>query len=364
MKKIAILTLPLSDNYGGMLQAVALYGFLAGKGYSVVFLKNQIFRKMWKLLIWLFLERIPFQKFKRARCLYIKKIYHGGFLKKHLPNQTVSLYRHKDFVDVIERGKFDAVIVGSDQVWRWDYIWDGYNRYFLDFVGDVRVRKIAYAASFGNSHWQMPALNDRIAKLLARFHAVSTRESDGVKVCCELGRSDCRNVLDPTLLVDSSFYENLLAPIKTYTGKKNLLTYILDESSDKSVFVKNFHETLGDDFAVRIIGLCSDLTVPEWVSEFRYADFVITDSFHGMVFSIIFKKQFLVIANRERGLSRFTSLLSLLGLEDRLISEDCLDFDAIDSFVREEINYSVVDAKIGLLREQSSDFLLRSIESA
>lgn len=363
MKKVGILTLPLNDNYGGMLQAVALYGFLSHQGYEVVFLKNEYFKKKWKTLVWSAIARIPFQNLKGVRYAHRKKVFHDSFLKANIPNRTRALSSTDDFQKVATQEQFDAVIVGSDQVWRWDYILDGFERYFLNFIDGKKTRKIAYAASFGKPHWQAPEKANIVSKLLSDFHSISTRESDAVEICQSLGGKNCKQVIDPTLLVGKSFYDKFLVKSDSISRKKTLLTYVLDEQKEKLEFIRQINQNLGLDYETRSLVVQEYLTVSDWVSAFHEADFVITDSFHGMVFSLLFNKQFIVIGNSNRGVSRFTSLLQQLELNDRLIDENNLSVDLAYESVNKKIDYMEINSKLEALREDSSNFLINAINA-
>lgn len=361
-KKVGILTLPLNENFGGILQTVALYGFLTEQGFEVVHLRNEYFRSQWRAVFRKLLERIPFQNMRGARYEYSKKKLHEVFLKKHLPNRTRTLSSVTDFKKIAQKEKFDAVIVGSDQVWRWDYIIDGYHRYFLDFVQGSKTRKIAYAASFGKPYWQAAEKKAEITELLSDFHAVSTRESDGIDICHQFGRQECQLVVDPTLLVGRIFYNDLLEKDVHSTSKKTLLTYVLDRQSKKLKFITHVHQKLGlGDVEAKSLGLQSKIRVSEWLTAFHNADYVITDSFHGMVFSILFNKQFIAIGNSNRGVSRFTSLLNQLGIVARMVDENRLTEEVANELVIHKINYEEIESKLQLLRASSASFLLKAL---
>jgi len=104
------------------------------------------------------------------------------------------------------------------------------------------------------------------------------------------------------------------------------------------------------------------LHAAEWVTAFHDADFVITDSFHGMVFSILFNKQFIVIGNSLRGVSRFTSLLQLLDISNRLVDENNLQIEMAHSLVSQVIDFQEVESKVQAMRSASSKFLIDAIE--
>lgn len=364
MKKIGLLTLPLKTNYGGTLQAFALYQFLKSQHFNVQIIQKNAFRSTWKRILVNVFERIPYQDFKGYRSNYINTKFHRSFIDRHLPEQTQVINNYYQLKKVTKDAGYDAVIVGSDQVWRMDYIDDGfYESYFLDFVDNPSTKKIAYAASFGKDHWQAPDKIEKITHLLSKFHAISTRESSGVKVCSETFSSPkCTQVLDPTLLLDRSFFEAVLEQPPA-SSKMKLLNYVLDGENYKDSILKDTAAALGEGYAVSSIynpgQKHQTYTTEQWLGHFATADFVITDSFHGMVFSIIFNKNFLVIANKERGLSRFTSLLKVLNLESRLI----IDGSAanIPNIISRIIDYSDVEIKLSALRDYSKKYLENSL---
>jgi hypothetical protein len=331
--KIGILTLPIAENYGGILQALALYRYLHSQGHDVVLIYKKSQQILWKEFIRKILLKIPFHNIRNIKTnnqlqieLETKKKLHKLFIEKEIFKISQDLYTKQDLENFVKKENFDAVIVGSDQVWRKTYIDDKYYKsYFLDFVDGSKIKKIAYAASFGKDHWEGKDDIKEISKLLADFTAVSTREKSGVDICKNsFGFDNAKHVLDPTMLMTKEFYKNEI--ISKYDTsrvfKGGLLTYVLDEENEKKEIINFVKENLKIDKVHHLKGFNISKTtysVPEWLASFANADFVVTDSFHGMVFSIIFEKDFIVIGNEDRGIDRFISLLSLLDLEDRLI---------------------------------------------
>lgn len=363
MKKIGILTLPLGDNYGGMLQAVTLYEFLSEQGYDVKFIYNTGYKSLLKRLIIKLFENIPFLDIRGFLYSHKKIMFHRDFLNKYLVKQTRSVSTYAEFKSITNKEKFDYIIVGSDQVWRWDYIKLNYKIYFLDFVDNIYSKKIAYAASFGSDNWGAPSKVNDIKKMLSSFSAVSTREKNGLAICSELGRLDCEFVIDPTLLINPIFYDRFI--VKTDSNQssspKMLLVYILDNTINKSNYVNEILQRLGKNYFIKEINLQSALTVPEWVNAFNSAEFIITDSYHGMIFSIIFNKEFYIFSNFSRGASRFTSLLETLDLQNRIIHDDkSFKFQLT---LDKKIEYTPVNEKVNHLRTKSSIFLKEAINS-
>ena len=266
--------------------------------------------------------------------------------------------------DYVLEKKFDVVIVGSDQVWRKQYINDQYyTSYFLDFVDSKKTKKIAYAASFGKDAWEGDDDIHVISQLLKDFTAISVREKSGISICKNrFNIENIEHVLDPTLLFNKDFYlSQIISKYDTSSIKSGgFVTYVLDEEEKKKniiEFVKektnlqNIHNLKGFKTSNKIY------SVPEWLFSFASADFIVTDSFHGMIFSIIFEKEFIVIGNKSRGLERFYSLLNLLGLKERLIIDD----NDLSEKAFNKINFADVNKILNLQKEHSLKFLSISI---
>ena len=266
---------------------------------------------------------------------------------------------------------FDAYIVGSDQVWRPIYSY-GISNYFLDFTVGKDVKRIAYSASFGTDQWEFTTEQTAVCSELAKqFDAISVREDSGVGLCRKYLNIDAVQMPDPTLLLDKNDYLEIIkndCPENSHSG--GIFTYILDDSEIKRSIVQKVSSKLKlNSFSVmpqaqfknvgrKGIEKCIYPPVAEWLQGFADADFVVTDSFHGTVFSIIFNKPFISIANGKRGTSRFTSLLKTFGLEDRLIYwdkdlKDCLLSD---------IDFAGINTVHKKKREEALKFLTNSLE--
>ena len=358
--KIGILTHPLTDNYGGILQAVALYGFLESKGHDVTILRRHRNRSTWRNAVIFLLERAPFQNIRMYKYFAKKAKKQKKFIDENLPNKTRIVHTTSELKKVTKRLKLDAVIVGSDQVWRMSSVDDGhFGNYFLDFISDIRIKKISYAASFGKDVWEAPEKTEQVKKLLSKFHAVSVRECSGIDICNDfLGVENCYCVLDPTLLVKKSFYDSFLIPTKR-TTKPEMFLYILDASSKNQEIISTACKLMGNIHRIKnALDIKQDiLTVPQWISAIKNADYVITDSFHGTIFCIIFHKQFISIGNKKRGLARFLSLTKSLGLENRVIESP----DQVEKVINCKIDYTNVESKISQLREHSENFLIKAL---
>ncbi len=343
--KIGILTMHNSPNFGAVLQCFALCKTLKNIGHSPMLID--------RIQDGLVIPKLSLKK----KINHILKPYPFIFFRnKYLKPTTERINNSKDMA-LLEKYNFDAIIVGSDQVWRKEYSQVGYN-YFLDFA-DNKVRKIAYAASFGKKEWTCDSdTTDKIRNLVARFTAVSLRKESGITICKDiLGYSETTFVLDPTLLLTKSEYKKYL-PI---TDKKNnqIVTYILDETEKTRFLVDSVNKKVS--LPINDLFVNRNLQISEWASNIANAEYVLTDSYHGMIFSIIFNKQFIVLGNKDRGLDRFVSLLRLLDLENRLLIDDISE-SKIDFLLNDIIEYQTVNKIIETKRIASIEFLKNSLD--
>lgn len=342
--KVGILTLPHGGvNYGWALQRWALYKAIEKLGHQPV-----IIDRRWNPTETGFLRNIK-------RWFFYNVICHryGEFIDKEMPSHTELVRSTKSCAEVSK--DFDAIIVGSDQVWRIENTRYADMDFFLPFADDKKQIILSYAASFGTDIWSGTKEETEIAnKLLDRFKAVSVREDSGVSLCNEIFGKSAYHVLDPTLLLDKNDYNQLLSQPNP---RHELVSYILDMNEEKRKLLKN----IATDKGLKIVNLYREsiysyhISVYTWLEKMRDAEYVIVDSFHGMVFSILFEKQFVVLANKKRGLTRFTSLLKQVGLEEHLTTS--FNPEIIKSILEIPIDYASVMKKIEMSRDESLDFL-------
>ncbi|TNE67221.1 MAG: polysaccharide pyruvyl transferase family protein [Rhodobacteraceae bacterium] len=359
-QRVGLLTLPLNDNYGGMLQIVALYNVLQREGWEPVLFRSAPRRSLLQRALAALLRSIPAQNVRGLREREMNRRTHAPFLKRYLPETTALLRSSARLSQEVERRRLAAFVVGSDQVWRPDYARYGGNplTYFLDFVGD-EVAKISYAASFGRSQWRDHELTDQVSDLLARFEQVTVREETGERICDEtFGREDAQLVLDPTLLMPAEFYQGMMPAAPSEVAPR-VTKYVLDTTPVLEDLETQALARLGPQAVTReiLLGKAGHrVTVGEWLRAFHDADFIITDSFHGMAFSILFQKQFAVLINNGRGADRFHSLASQLGLEDRLIPSQ-----GPAHLPKEPIDYGSVNTRLDTSRAASMALLRQGL---
>ncbi len=315
--RVAIVTQPLISNYGGLLQNWALQTVLRREypGVDVVTFDQVDSIAPLYLRIGSAIKRM-LKMHSNAECPLSK---FNCFRNKHII-ATAKAKSSRDFKKLDRRYVPDAYIVGSDQVWR-PIMVHNLKANFLSFT--KCSKKIAYAASFGVDAWEFSTRQTRrCRKLLRDFTAISVRETDGVSLCDKyLDRKAC-HVLDPTLLLGADDYASLISDSRKGT-EDYVFTYILDSDSRKQSFVSSFIGVLPERNAAHdAVGNMppESLSVEEWLTGVKDASMVICDSFHGVAFSIIFNKEFYVFGNSHRGNSRLNSLLSLFGLNERMVS--------------------------------------------
>ncbi|MAP55559.1 polysaccharide pyruvyl transferase family protein [Altibacter sp.] len=360
--------MPLGTNYGGILQAMALMEFLKAQGYDPLLLDRRYPSSIGLRLLKTALERTAFFDYKGVGARKKAALAIERFLKEFIPQRTRPIYTEAQLQRVVDKVLLHAVIVGSDQVWRMEYMQTIWRNAFLNFIDDPSVRKIAYAASFGTAQWEHPQHSKEITKLLGSFSAVSVRESSGIRMCSENFKcSTATHVLDPTMLVDETYYFQFFDRDTEVTPNKGIFTYVLDDENDWVTLLSKVEKERKES-VYRMRGYTANRekdagvlkpTPGEWLKHLYNANFVITDSYHGMLFSIIFKKQFIAIANKKRGAERFISLLKELGLEERLVKSPA-DIDS--GICARAIDYATVDTKLATWREASKDFLLHSLD--
>lgn len=378
-KKIGILTQPLKQNYGGLLQAYVLQTVLKRMGYTPIIIDRHKVSPKWRRLA-SHIKTLLLKGVGRGRSFTYWPSQHEEslmahhtdyFINKYIQPKSKRLYTNKELLDYVAQQKMDAFVVGSDQVWRPRYS-PHLPTYFLDFLEDNKeVKKIAYAASFGVDAWEFSKSETRMAKRLAPlFDAISVREDSGVSLCKEYLKVDAQHVLDPTLLLAKEDYIALFEAEKEPRSEGDLFTYILDATAEKSEMIAQIANELSlTPFAVQAKTNqrsrknykhhIDDLIVPpvtKWLRAFYDAKFVVTDSFHGCVFSILFNKPFIAIGNHDRGLARFNSLLSSFGLANRLFFGDstCSDMKQV---VKSKIDWDSVNSNLTNKKEYSLSFI-------
>lgn len=359
--KIGLLSPHYAYNYGAVLQAFALKHYLRSIGHDTVIINR---RPAYQCAIPSLLGRMA-----RKVEEFAKRSSFGKFEKQFLQPQTRPIILQSDWNNFSEY-KFDAVIVGSDQVWRDNYVFNSFGfNLFLDFVEDG-VKRIAYAPSLGKESWEASDdVTDKVKLLLNKFNAISVREITSIPILKNKFGVDSQLVVDPSMLLTADEYQNKFCiPEKR---DQYIAAYILD---DNKMFNKNLNRLSHDaGMPVHKIGVKSPNSsirvmlnrfrpmpsVTKWVENIANSNGVVTNSFHGMMFSIIFRKQFVVVMNNKRGAARFLSLLKMFGLGDRLIDESNSNYY---SLLSTPIDFESIEDNINHWRNISIEFLCNNLK--
>ena len=374
--RIGIYTQPLRYNYGCLLQAWALQTVLRRMGHDVVTFDPCPYLSLPR-------TKMPFVYAKRA----IKKIYGQNVTirreEKFNREHDLKIQNLKSFIDAniqkaeftkvtdIKEGDFDVLMAGSDQVWRPKYN-RSYGRTienaFFDFAQQWKhVKRIAYAASFGTDDWEFTnEQTTRCSELAKLFSAISVREQSGIALCKERLGVTATHVLDPTMLLDRKNYEELIAQCPdTHSPSGNLLCYILDETEQTTNIINHIAKEKGlTPFRAnsKVTDKNADISekiqspVEQWLRNFKDAELVVTDSFHACVFSIIFGKPFVVIGNKNRGISRYESLFAMLSMDVHPIF-------SVEDVISMNTNYDEVYYQLDKQRNKSICYLEQSLDT-
>tara|TARA_R110001599_G_scaffold262231_1_gene462692 strand:+ start:5715 stop:6854 length:1140 start_codon:yes stop_codon:yes gene_type:complete len=371
--KIAILTQPLGHNYGGLLQAYALQTYVKELGFDVETVDRRVsdpgfgltFKRYIFNVVKLSLGRIKSIPTERRRAHVLKGLAAFRDSKLAMSPSITSEQKIRDYFRIEE---FHAVVVGSDQVWRPRYSPSILN-FYLDFLGDTKrpIKRVAFAASFGVDHWEYTdELTDRCKELAQQFDAVSVRENSAVDFCRDKLGVAAKWVVDPTLLLEASDYKQLMGDRGVNENNRYVLSYILDTAPEKKLIGDAVAEVLAEnvfsikpEFSIgqvcaKDIDKCTLPSVESWLRGFHDASFVVTDSFHGTVFAILFNKPFIAVGNSARGTARFESLLSQFGLIERLVANRS---EVTSELIHAAIDWPSVNATRRVLTAEAQEFL-------
>lgn len=364
---IALIIFRLGPSHGSILQTYALAETLKRLGHKVKIIDRQATVSMLEVTK----RGIYLLKSKICRTYKGPTFFWGTrpaaimrnlepFIKTYL-HDCITVHNEDELTWHIENKGYNAFVVGSDQTWRPKYVSNIYY-YFLSFLGDKKVKRIAYAPSFGSDKWEYsPEQEKRCKELVKKFDAVSVREKDALSLCKEHFEIDAQWVLDPTMLLTINDYEKL---IPSHKPNIHTLAYSILDNSRSKLDIVNTIANLKKLSPYRINAkdenvnaALKDRVCPSiqfWLSGIRDSSFVVADSFHATVFAIIFNKPFVAIANKERGLSRFCSLLESYNLGERLVVDVK---DITEELLNTDINWDYVNKKMCEYRNNSLDYL-------
>lgn len=377
--KIGIITLPFNANYGGILQAYALQSVLRKMGHDAVTINRLTRGVPFHMKMLSILRRLGLKLLGKSNVVVrnwptsgeesILNQHTNRFINENI--RSTHVFKSENDFKTLGKYGFEAFVVGSDQVWRPKYSPDLKN-HFLGFITDSeKVKRVSYAASFGVDNWEFNDTQTADCSILAKkFDAISVREDTAVKLCNEKLGVDAIQVIDPTLLISKEEYVSLVEKDGIAKCEGTLLVYVLDNTESKQKMI----DKIGEELKLKQVSIMPEMLFREggpqnlkkcifppvtaWIRGFMDAEYVVTDSFHGTVFSIIFNKPFLAIGNKKRGITRFSSLVNMFGLNDRLIlSEVELKLDRLKT----PIDFGNVNKILKQKQQQATEFLEKNL---
>jgi len=349
LEKIALLTFHNKNNFGAVLQTYATIRHLQKSNYNVTLI--DLIRKPNNWLVSIIYERLVNYNFWRFRDEHFR----------HCITERI----YTDDIDKLRlvSKEFDSFIIGSDQVWRKEFTRKFGYLFFLDFIENKN--KISYASSFGLSVWNDDlARTQKIEELLKDFDAISVRESSGINICKDSFNVDALKVVDPTLLIPLEDYVELASKSKIKSQSNYIAKFLLDKYSPEQT-------TILSELFLRMGKKTKDLSIPRvsvknvslemfpnsiehWLKSLRDSDYIVTESFHCVIFALIFRKNFICILNDVRGTARIESILNQVDLSHLMIRLNSsvsvsdmehklrlnIDYDKVWSILDKEIRFS------------------------
>jgi len=364
MKQIGIVGFFSSDNYGAILQAVALQRKIEEIGYQATYLNYFPPAPVGRL------KKLTSALYYYVRLLFgysRRKQRTDAFRKKFLET-TRRLATYEDASRVAN--DFDLFIAGSDQIWnpRWLEVSHGY--YLLNFVGNKP--RFSYASSFGVEN--IPEKYRSVYKdALEKFLFISIREGSGVRILENMGIRGAKNVLDPTFLLSREEWSTFFAP-EPLIKEPYILCHVMygDNKGARHItrIARKMREKMKRYYRIVIVGdkehkrlipgyqVIYDAGPSEYLNLVTHAEYIITNSYHGTCFAINFNRRFFSVLNRNNPFNiRITDLLTMLDLENRVLFTD----QHTDDFPLNDIEYERVNAILEPLRKESILFLKNSL---
>ena len=354
--RVAIITYTRTKNYGGILQAYGLYSYLceiitvftnSATRLSKIWGCNNLTKKLWQKLRYPVIKAgyKPFLDFLNDRAKFTAPYYSMEELVENPPQA-------------------DVYITGSDQVWNSSFL-PGEKVDEPFYLGFTKGKKISYASSFGKT--SIPDKNiEEVSSYLKQYMHLSVREESGREI---LGKLDLESevVVDPTMLCDFTVWDKLTVKVPEndyvllYQVRHNAQIYEMACSTAQKMGKQLITLSMNPQDKKKIRqGLIMTPTIPEWLSYIKSADYVITDSFHAGVFSILFHKKFLVNSGVRKGMSsRIQTLLKMTDLRDRELNDFSVDM-AMHT-LEKEIDWVKSDEMLKNKRNYSRGWLERSI---
>ena len=365
--KIGIVTF-YDDNFGTCLQAFGLLTTITGMHHEAEIIKytrsvkNGLNKSRTKRLIKKLVKFKPKDILKYLvsyNFIKNRKSAYSLFRQNHLKFSKIQLFRGDDMLDIA--GKYDKFVCGSDMIFSEEFHED-WSFLYLGFA--PKSKTIAYAPSFGKNEI-CDEFKGECCNFLMNINHLSCREVAGVSLIKKITGRDIPQVLDPTLLIDRSRWDNLIGTNKRIIEEPYTLTYVFGGvTGGREEFFNDFSKAINCRHVILPMNQKQERKeklIPigpiEFVHLFRDAEYIITDTFHGMIFSIIMNKPFLVLEREDKGhwakySDRMTSTLEKLDLQKHYVNSSFRDFQ-----IAKEIDYAAINDKLEELKKLSLQYL-------
>lgn len=346
--KVSILTYHREDNYGATLQAYATYRAVASLGHEPEFIDL----------------RLPYAPSIVSRLVFaLKRHRFNNFRKKFFKNLSYKTYFS---VDELRKNppESDCYLVGSDQTWNPQIAGKLLPAFFLTF-GPGNVKRVSYATSIGLNQWEKSDYisDDEIRNAVEKFDSLLLRETSALEICRNIFGREARQVVDPVLLFKD--YPELTGDIKS-SGE--IIAYKLIDDPEFYGMARKVSASL--NMPIRSIGSVrhpkgfrADYpeSVERWVQRLASAEYVLTDSFHGTVFSLLYHRPFVIYVGDPNRVTRIKSLLDLTGLSDRILNHGATTEDML-RVANTPVDWNSVDKKLESMRAESLSLLNESLK--
>lgn len=346
MVKIGIITFHWASNYGAVLQAYALQQFLMKYGYQTEIIDYLPHRTILKQKIKMLL--------KHDLVTYVKERNLKIFRKKELKLSSTKYWDQKKLVNAFRN--YQVIIAGSDQIWNMGFTLGAEGKptlsYFLKGAGE-NIKRIAYAVSFGTEN-----IDDKYRRItqdeIKKFHAISVREKSGLDILKNY-QIEGQLVCDPTLLLQKEDYEKLIVGYKYDTEK--VFSYILHDDFKTFQIAEIVNKIYQENKHI----FPYEGGMYEWIYRIHTADIVVTNSYHGVMMSLIFNTPFLAVLIEGSGMNdRLLTILKQIGLENRIVTST--DEYDIEKICMNKIDWRKVNENIDSLKKASVKYLLQKIK--
>ncbi len=356
MRKIGILTVHRACNYGAVLQCYALQNYLIEQGYQVEIIdyRPSTTERRYALLRYSFSIRGAYHLLRQ---IFKFRVIHKRYQRKKIFNEFIKsdlrLSKKQYNRTIKSEGNYDYYIIGSDQLW--NPVINGINKTFWgDFKTKEKAKKITYAVSSAYYSYNYDQLQ-YIEKQLNAFSYISVREKQLREYLQDTLMVNSQVVCDPVLLIKRQTWEKMAITPKVdsyvlaFFPKDSVMSIASKIASSKQIKLKAIVSDYNNDILKKNCEICS---VHEFLGLFKQASVIVASSYHAVLFSIIFNREFYYLKWDSRSDTRVISILESIGLEDRAI-ESIDDIKDIES----KIDYLLVEQKLDLLRTDSKNFL-------